>query len=203
EPTIMSISVSQQHLTWLRPLDRCTLLPIVTVDEVDAIVRLGEVLVDVALPLTEVTLRFDSALEAIAQLAANSPSLEVGAGTVRTVDQAIEAVNSGARFLVSPGLSPDIVNWCLENEVPILPGAVTPTEIMLAQSLGLSVLKFFPAMGLKAAEMLLALQGPFPEVRFVPTGGIDESSFVSILQLPNRSEEHTSELQSRENLVCR
>ncbi len=109
----------------------------------------------------------------------------VGAGTVLTVDQAKQAVAAGAQFIVSPGFDPDIVDWCLQHEVPVVPGAITPTEINMALKKGLTILKFFPAQAYGGIATLKALADPYSGVKFIPTGGVSPDNLQDYLRLVN------------------
>ena len=132
------------------------------------------------LPCIEVTLRTPAALEAIRTLSKIEGML-VGAGTVTNAEQLQQAIDAGAKFIVTPGLDDDLIRRCQDKELLIIPGAVTPTEIMRAQNLGLKLVKFFPSNiygGLPAIE---ALSGPFPEMRFLPTGGINFTNLATFL----------------------
>ena len=108
----------------------------------------------------------------------------IGAGTVVNAQQAEDAIKTGAKFIVSPGLSEKVCEVCFRRDIPVLPGVATPTEIMAARSLGLRVLKFFPAGAFGGVKMLKALSAPFPGIQFVPTGGIDASNIKEYLALP-------------------
>ncbi|HCQ6269903.1 TPA: bifunctional 4-hydroxy-2-oxoglutarate aldolase/2-dehydro-3-deoxy-phosphogluconate aldolase, partial [Clostridioides difficile] len=129
----------------------------------------------------EVTFRSQLALPAIKQLAA-SGNLIVGAGTVRTLKEAQEAVANGAQFIVSPAIVPEVIDFCLANEVPIFPGTATPGEIQRALAYGLRVVKFFPADIYGGLKAIKSLSGPFYDVQFLPTGGIDETNFIEYVE---------------------
>ena len=169
------------------PLDRVSarrLIPVV-VSPGAAIARpLADVLADADLPVLEVTLRSDAALATIAAIAAHG-RVTVGAGTVLRAGQVDQAVDAGAAFVVSPGLSAAVAERCVRRGVPYLPGAVTATEVMAALDLGLDVVKFFPAGSSGGPHAIDALRGPFPHVRFVPTGGIGPANLRDYLDLPN------------------
>lgn len=160
------------------------IVPVVVLHDAERAAELGDALVAGGIPIAEVTLRTAAAPDAIRRMSVNTDLL-VGAGTVRTIEQVDQAVESGARFLVSPGLSREVVLRAQQHGVPVLPGAVTPTEIMAALDLGLSMLKFFPANVYGGTAALKALGAPFPQVRFVPTGGISATNVGQYLSLPN------------------
>ncbi len=160
------------------------LVPVVVIDQADRAESLGEALVAGGIPVAEVTFRTDAAPEAIRRMSANGYLL-VGAGTVLTVDQVDEAVDAGAQFIVSPGFSAAVVLRAQQHGLPVFPGAVTPTEIMAALDLGLTTLKFFPANLYGGPAALRALGAPFPQVRFIPTGGVSVDNLETYLSLPN------------------
>jgi 2-dehydro-3-deoxyphosphogluconate aldolase / (4S)-4-hydroxy-2-oxoglutarate aldolase len=162
----------------LAELGRVGLVPVVKIDKAADAVPLGEALVAGGLPCTA------AAEEAIRNLAAAIPEMMLGAGTVLTVEQAEKAVIAGARFIVSPGFGPAVVDWCLRQGVPVLPGAATPTEIMAALDRGVKIVKFFPAEALGGIATLNALSAPFGGVKFMPTGGISAANLPDYLALP-------------------
>lgn len=158
-------------------------VPVVEIDDADAAAPLGEALVEAGLPLIEITLRTPAALAAI-RAAASDSRLLVGAGTVVDADQVDAAAEAGARFVVSPGISAAVVERCRERGLLCLPGVATPTDIMTGIALGLDTLKLFPAGTIGGPAAVKALSGPFPQVRFVPTGGITAETARSYLDLP-------------------
>ena len=129
----------------------------------------------------EITFRTACAADAIAYAVANYPDMEIGAGTVINADQCEAALKAGATFIVSPGLSPSVAKICNERNVPYYPGCVTPTEIMAALELGITTVKFFPANVYGGLKALKALSAPFPQVKFIPTGGVDRSNIDEFL----------------------
>jgi 2-dehydro-3-deoxyphosphogluconate aldolase / (4S)-4-hydroxy-2-oxoglutarate aldolase len=157
------------------------LLPIVVIDNVDHAVTLGEVLAAGELPLVEVTFRTPAAESAIRTLAKRGDLL-VGAGTILTTEQADRAIDAGAKFLVAPGTNPKVVEHVLKRGIPMVPGVATPSEIELATSLGAEILKFFPAETMGGVAALKALAGPFPDARFIPTGGISPDRLPGYLR---------------------
>jgi 2-dehydro-3-deoxyphosphogluconate aldolase/(4S)-4-hydroxy-2-oxoglutarate aldolase len=159
-------------------------VPVVVVDDPAKAEALGHTLVDSGLPCAEVTLRTERALDCMAAMASVA-ELTVGAGTVTTVDQANRAVDAGATFVVSPGFSGQLAAWSGVAAMPYLPGVATSTEIMAAVNDGLSVVKFFPAGPAGGPALLRALAGPFPRVRFVPTGGIGSDNLFDYLAVPS------------------
>jgi 2-dehydro-3-deoxyphosphogluconate aldolase/(4S)-4-hydroxy-2-oxoglutarate aldolase len=160
------------------------IVPVVAIDDAAHAGPLGRALLDGGLPCAEVTFRTAAAADAIRALADSYPDMLVGAGTVLSVDQAQQAVEAGARFIVSPGFDPAVVDWCLENDLPITPGAVTPSEVTAALNKGLSVLKFFPAEAMGGLKTLKAIGAPFGSVKFIPTGGINKDNLAEYLSQP-------------------
>ncbi|WP_433206173.1 bifunctional 4-hydroxy-2-oxoglutarate aldolase/2-dehydro-3-deoxy-phosphogluconate aldolase [Dactylosporangium sp. CS-047395] len=160
------------------------IVPVVVLDDAASAEPLADALVAGGLPIAEVTFRTAAAAGAIARMSRHG-GVVVGAGTVTTPDQVDQAVAAGATFVVSPGLSAAVVQRCRFHGVPALPGATTATEIMAALELGVDVLKFFPAGTSGGARAVAALTAPFPQVRFVPTGGIDTSNVREYLDLPS------------------
>jgi 2-dehydro-3-deoxyphosphogluconate aldolase/(4S)-4-hydroxy-2-oxoglutarate aldolase len=160
------------------------LIPVIVIDDPKAAPALGRALCAGGLPCAEVTFRTPGARASIERLVAECPEVLVGAGTVLTRGQAMEAEKAGARFIVSPGFGPAVVDYCLERGIPVFPGVATPTEIELAMSRGLRVLKFFPAEPLGGIKYLKAISAPYGSVEFIPTGGIGLLNLAAYLQLP-------------------
>jgi 2-dehydro-3-deoxyphosphogluconate aldolase/(4S)-4-hydroxy-2-oxoglutarate aldolase len=157
-------------------------VPVLTIADADDAVPLARALVAGGLRVLEVTLRTPAALEAIRRIAAEVPEAVVAAGTVLTPDGLKRAADAGARFAFSPGLA----DFMLEpGPIPVLPGVATPSEVMKALAAGLDTMKFFPAVPAGGVNALKALYGPFPEVCFCPTGGIDQGNAGEFLDLPN------------------
>ena len=169
----------------LSELGRLGVVPVVKIDRVADAVPMGEALIAGGLLCAEITFRTAAAEQAIRGLASAFPELLLGAGTVLTIDQAKKAVAAGARFIVSPGFSPALVDWCQSSGVFVLPGVATPTDIMMALEKGLSIVKFFPAEAFGGVATLKALSAPFGGVRFVPTGGINLRNLADYLSLPS------------------
>lgn len=164
-------------------LRKIRLVPVVVIEDAAQATPLAEAIVSGGLSCVEITLRTDEALTALGTMAARSDLL-VGAGTVLTLDQAKAAVDRGARFIVSPGMSPSLVDWCLARQVPIIPGCATATEIQLALERGLDTVKFFPAEQLGGVKMLATLAAVFQNMHFMPTGGISPGNLLDYLALP-------------------
>lgn len=160
------------------------IIPVVVLEELETAVPVGEALAAGGLPVAEVTFRTAIAAAAI-RLIATETDVVVGAGTVVRSEQVDEAVEAGALFIVTPGLSASVIGRCRELEVPVIPGVATATEVIAALDLGLDLLKLFPAEAAGGVALLRALRGPFPDVRFVPTGGISAANAASYLALPS------------------
>ncbi len=166
----------------LSRLEALRLLPVIVIDEPEHAVPLGAALLAGGLPCAEVTLRTRNALEALRRLTAQHPSLLTGAGTVLTPSQAADAREAGAQFIVAPGFSPAVVDYCLGHDLPVFPGVCTPTEIEAALARGLTVLKFFPAEPSGGLAFLKAIAAPYGDVRFMPTGGITAANLAPYLR---------------------
>lgn len=162
----------------------CGLIPVAVIDDATFVVDTANALMLGGINTIEITLRTEEGLKAIAIASEMCPDIIVGAGTVRSIEDCRQALRQGAKFVVSPGFDPDIVSYCVDRDIPVYPGCVTPSEIFMALKAGLHTVKFFPAHIYGGAEALRALQGPFPEIRFIPTGGIDPDSLSQYL-LPN------------------
>jgi 2-dehydro-3-deoxyphosphogluconate aldolase/(4S)-4-hydroxy-2-oxoglutarate aldolase len=160
------------------------LIPMVVMDKADQAAPFGEALAAGGLPVAEITFRTAAAETAIRTLAQRGDLL-VGAGTVLTAEQADRAIDAGAQFLVAPGTNPPVIEHVLKRGAVMVPGVVTPSEIELAMSLGVTTLKFFPAETMGGVDTLKALAGPYPDVRFVPTGGITPELLPRYLKLPS------------------
>ncbi len=148
------------------------MIPVLSIDKAERALPLAQALKKGGLPLMEVMFRTDAAAESIRRISEKMPDFLVGAGTVLTVEQARQAVACGAKFLVSPGFNPEVCKAAIELNVPIVPGCTSPTEVEAARVLGLHVLKFFPAVENGGVSAMRLLSGPYPDVRFVPTGDL-------------------------------
>lgn len=166
-------------------LDVVPVMPVVVIDDLASAVPLAKALVAGGLPAIELTLRTPVALEALRAIAAEVPEILLGAGTITTPAQAVAAVEAGARFLVSPGLTPDLLAAMLETGVPFLPGTSTVSEVLAVLEAGLTEMKFFPAEAAGGTPYLKAVAGPLPQARFCPTGGITPASAPTYLALAN------------------
>lgn len=167
------------------PLTDAGLVPVITIERADHAGALAAALMQGGIPFAEVTFRTPAAAQAIDRMRSDAPEMTVGAGTVLTVEQADLAVRSGAQYLVSPAFDPAVVDWSEEHAVPVIPGVATPSEVNAAWQRGLRTLKLFPAEQLGGVALLQALRGPFPEVQFVPTGGITRRNLGDYARQPN------------------
>ena len=158
------------------------IIPVVVLNDVKDAEPLGQALMEGGLPAAEVTFRTDAAEESIRIMAEKFPDMLVGAGTVLTIDQAERAVAAGAKFIVSPGFDPEIVQFCLDNDIPVCPGVQTPSEVIQAYKFGLDHVKFFPAENAGGLAMIKAVGAAFPAMKFMPTGGISASNVTEYLE---------------------
>ncbi|MDX9783691.1 MAG: bifunctional 4-hydroxy-2-oxoglutarate aldolase/2-dehydro-3-deoxy-phosphogluconate aldolase [Spirochaetia bacterium] len=159
------------------------IVPVIKLENPKDSLLLGKALVEGGLLAAEVTFRTKSAAESIALLKKEFPDLATGAGTVLTIEQAEAAIAAGASYIVTPGFNPRIVDFCLSKGMPVMPGINSPSQVEQGLERGLKLLKFFPAEASGGVKMLKALHGPYADVAFVPTGGIDASNVESYLQL--------------------
>ncbi|ABR34368.1 bifunctional 4-hydroxy-2-oxoglutarate aldolase/2-dehydro-3-deoxy-phosphogluconate aldolase [Clostridium beijerinckii] len=167
-----------------KKLGEIKLLPLYTATDLKYLDDLEEILLRNDVPFIEVTFRSNLALEAINKLS-QSGKLIVGAGTVRTLEEAKKAIENGASFIVSPAVIPEIIEYCIENKVPVFPGTATPTDIQKVVSYGLHVVKYFPADIYGGLKAIKALSGPFYDVKFLPTGGINADNFIDYISNDN------------------
>jgi 2-dehydro-3-deoxyphosphogluconate aldolase / (4S)-4-hydroxy-2-oxoglutarate aldolase len=167
----------------LQRIGELKVVPVISIEDASHASGLADALQAGGLPIAEITFRTDAAESAIRALCARGDLL-VGAGTVLNVETAQRAADAGARFVVSPGLNPKVVEWCVRNKLPILPGAITPTEIEMALDQGVEVIKFFPSEPMGGIKTIQLLSGPYGMIRFVPTGGIGPENLESYLRLP-------------------
>ena len=156
-------------------------IPVVVIKELSETDKILTALKNNGIHTAEITFRTACAAEAIAYAVKNYPDMEIGAGTVINAAQCEAALAAGATFIVSPGLSPAVAKICGERNIPYYPGCVTPTEIMAALELGITTVKFFPANIYGGLKALKALSAPFPQVKFIPTGGVDRSNIDEFL----------------------
>ena len=156
-------------------------VPVVVIKEMSETDKILTALQKADINCAEITFRTACAAEAIKYARENYPTMSVGAGTIINAEQCKTALEAGAQFIVSPGLSASVAEICKENNIPYYPGCVTPTEIMQALELGITTVKFFPANIYGGLKALKALSGPFPQVKFIPTGGVDRNNIDEFL----------------------
>lgn len=162
-------------------LRRVRLVPLIVIEDAARAGALGNALAAGGLPIAEVAFRTPAARESLARMAGECPDVLVGAGTVLSVEQVIDAQRAGARFIVAPGLNARVVERCQEFGLPVFPGVCTPTEVEAALELGLTTLKFFPAEPMGGLPFLQAIAAPYRDVDFIPTGGITAANLPSYL----------------------
>jgi len=160
-------------------------IPVIVIDQIDDAIPLARALVEGGLTVLEVTLRTDCALQAISDIKQAIPAAIVGAGTVISPEDVDRAVAAGAKFLVSPGSTADLIDAAQARQIPILPGVATPSEAMVLAARGLSQMKFFPAQAAGGVAMLKSILGPLPGIAFCPTGGVTEANAAEFLALDN------------------
>lgn len=160
-------------MEFMEKVHKCGIVPVVVIENVEDAVPTAKALLAGGICFMEITFRTACAPDAISKVAREVPEMVVGAGTILNQVQAEKAVKAGASFIVSPGLSEEVVNWCQDNQIPVVPGCVTPSEIMKAKALGLSVVKFFPAQVYGGMKAIKALSAVFRDMLFLPTGGVN------------------------------
>lgn len=165
----------------LEEFSKIGIIPVIALDSAEDAAPLAKALCDGGLPCAEVTFRTDAAEESIRIMAEQFPEMLVGAGTVLTTEQVDRAVNAGAKFIVSPGLNPKVVAYCVEKGIPITPGCANPSDVEAAIELGLEVVKFFPAEAAGGLNMIKSMAAPYTKMRFMPTGGINAKNITSYL----------------------
>ena len=160
----------------LKKIGSIGIVPVVVLNKAADAEPLAKALVAGSLPCAEVTFRTDAAEESIRVIAKKFPDMFVGAGTVLSIEQVDRAIGAGAKFIVSPGLNPKVVEYCIKKEYPVCPGIMTPTELEVALALGLDVVKFFPAENAGGLKMIKAMSAPYTMMKFMPTGGINATN---------------------------
>ena len=168
----------------LEKIQKIGIVPVVKIDRAEDAVPLAKALCAGGLPCAEVTFRTDAAAEAIRLMVQNFPQMCVGAGTVLNKEQVDTAVQSGAQFMVSPGLNPKTVGYCVDKKIPVVPGITSPSEIEQALEFGLDVVKFFPAEQSGGLAKIKAMSAPYTTMKFMPTGGINAKNLNSYLDFP-------------------
>ena len=167
-----------------REIRRLGIVPVIVIDDAKNALPLADALIAGGLPCAEITFRTANAADALRCIATERPDMLVGAGTVLTAEQAAKARDAGAKFVVSPGFHPPVVDYCLAHDLPVYPGVCTPTEVGAVLEKGLRVMKFFPAEPMGGLPFLKAIAAPFGEVEFMPTGGITSALLGTYLSFP-------------------
>ena len=168
----------------MQKIEETGIVPVVVIENIEDAVPTAKALLAGGIGVMEITFRTLCAKEAIARVKEEVPDMTVGAGTILDIIQVQDAISAGAEFIVSPGFSEEVVRRCKEAGVPVVPGCVTPTEIMAARRLGLSVVKFFPANLFGGIKAIRTLSGVFREMRFLPTGGVNEENLSEFAAEP-------------------
>lgn len=162
-------------------LSQIGIVPVVALNHIEDARPLAKALCDGGLPCAEVTFRTDCAEEAIRIMTTEFPQMFVGAGTVLTTEQVDRAVNAGAKFIVSPGLNPEVVKYCVDKNIPVTPGCANPSDIEQALALGLDVVKIFPAEAIGGLNLIKSMAAPYVNMKFMPTGGINAKNLNEYL----------------------
>ena len=166
----------------LEKINKIGIVPVVTIDSIEDAIPLAKALCEGGLPCAEVTFRTAAAKESIEKMTKEFPNMIIGAGTVLNISQVDEAVVAGARFIVSPGLNPKVVQYCINKGIVIIPGCSNPTDIEQAIEFGIDTVKFFPAEAAGGLDMIKAMSAPYGNLKFMPTGGINISNLNSYLE---------------------
>ena len=171
-------------MTALERFARAGVVPVVVLDDAKDAVATANAMLKGGVDVMEITFRTAAAPDAIRAVSENCPDMLVGAGTILTLEQCKKAVDMGAKFIVSPGFDAEVVSWCVENNIPVTPGCVTPTEITAALKLGLKVVKFFPANIYGGLNAMKNLSAPFVGIKFLPTGGVNAGNIREYIDSP-------------------
>jgi len=169
----------------IKQIEKLKIIPVAVIENTDNALPLAKALIDAGLPVVEITFRTDAAAESISIIKKEYPEMLVGAGTVLKIEQVKTAVEAGSQFIVTPGFNPTIVDYCIENNIMIVPGLNAPSFIEWGLERGLDFFKFFPADLSGGTKMLKLLSGPYPNVRFMPTGGVNDKTLTEYLKLDN------------------
>ena len=168
----------------MKRLAAAAVVPVVVLENVADAVPCAKAMVAGGVDVMEITFRTAAAADSIRAVAAECPDMLVGAGTIVNLEQCKQAVDCGAKFIVSPGFSDEVVGWCVENNIPVAPGCVTPTEIMAALKHGLKMVKFFPANVYGGLTAMKNLSAPFVGLKFLPTGGVNTANIKEYVDAP-------------------
>ncbi|GMO47282.1 MAG: hypothetical protein Ta2G_02660 [Termitinemataceae bacterium] len=165
----------------IEELGKIGIVPVIKIDDAQKAVPLAKALSEGGIPCAEITFRTAAGEEAIRKISASCPQVIVGAGTVLTTAQVDAAISAGAKFVVSPGLNPKIVAYCISKNIPIIPGCTNPSDIEAALEAGLNTVKFFPAEQAGGLEYIKAISAPYSNVKFMPTGGINAANIAKYI----------------------
>lgn len=179
-----SISAERKKMNVLDEIYGLGIVPVIALNDAKDAEPLAKALCNGGLPCAEVTFRTDAAEESIRIMSQKFPEMLVGAGTVLTTEQVDRAAEAGAKFIVSPGLNPKVVKYCIDRNIPVLPGTSNPSDVEIALELGLEVVKFFPAEAAGGIGMIKAMSAPYTKVRFMPTGGVNAGNLKDYLDFP-------------------
>ena len=163
-------------------IEKTGVIPVVVINDVEDAEPLAQALCEGGLPCAEVTFRTAAAEESIRKMTDIYPNMLIGAGTVLTTEQVDRAVVAGAKFIVSPGFDPEVVDYCILKQIPVFPGCITPSEVAQAVKRGLKVVKFFPAAQFGGVSTIQALAAPYVGLKFMPTGGVNAKNLADYLQ---------------------
>ena len=169
----------------IKKIEDLKIIPVAVIEDSGNAIPLGKALMDAGLPVVEITFRTDAAAESISIIRKEFPEMLVGAGTVLTIDQVNAAIDAGSEFIVTPGFNPTIVDYCIENNIRIVPGLNVPSFIEWGLERGLDFFKFYPADISGGPKWLKLISGPYPSARFMPTGGINDNTLTEYLTLDN------------------
>ncbi|MBN2419612.1 MAG: bifunctional 4-hydroxy-2-oxoglutarate aldolase/2-dehydro-3-deoxy-phosphogluconate aldolase [Deltaproteobacteria bacterium] len=162
-------------------LEEFRIIPVVSIERAESSIKLADALIEAGLPCAEITFRTKDAVSALKKISYERKEVVLGAGTVLKVDQVKEASDNGAEFIVSPGFNPKVVDYCLRNNITVIPGTSNPTDIEMALDFDLNVIKFFPAEGFGGIKTLKAISAPYSMMKFIPTGGINIQNCMGYL----------------------
>ena len=169
----------------IKRIKNLKLIPVAVIEDSENAIPLSKALMDAGLPIVEITFRTEAAAESISLIRNEFPDMLVGAGTVLTIDQVDAAIYAGSEFIVTPGFNPTVIDYCIKTNINIIPGLNSPTFIEWGLERGLDLFKFFPANLSGGTKMLKSFSGPYPTVRFIPTGGINDKNLTEYLELDN------------------
>jgi Entner-Doudoroff aldolase len=169
----------------IKKIENLRIVPVAVIEDYENAIPLGKALIEAGLPIIEITFRTEAAARSISLVKREFPEMLVGAGTILKIEQIKAAIAAGSEFIVTPGFNPTVVDYCVNNRIPIVPGLNSPSFIEWGMDRGLYHFKFFPADISGGPKMIQQLSGPYPDVKFMPTGGINDQTLVEYLRLEN------------------